>query len=280
MSPLVIAALLLASGSTPLDGAFTALAERPSAAELQCAGYSRQAWLVSLAEDRVVVSPRPNGLAIDPLPFRTSGRDQEGERHVLEVDDGWLVGFDGGEFGGGLWWFSPGGDASRRIRPAPDAPSDPGDIFRAENVQGFAQLGDVKLVLMGLDHLTGRSGWIFRLARRAGEWVLTPFAVLDARPRGWVEDGARLLVLTGSGLWSVREGVARERLHALDPPFYPRSMVRGSDGALYVGMRRYVLRLEPSAIGWRETWLVRADCVHATVVDYDCRCTPPSPAAP
>lgn len=28
---------------------------------------------------------------------------------VLETSDGWLVGFDAGEFGGGLWWYRQDG---------------------------------------------------------------------------------------------------------------------------------------------------------------------------
>ena len=41
--------------------------------------------------------------------------DRFGDRHVLGVADGWLVGFNAGEFGGGLWWFSFDGKRSKRI---------------------------------------------------------------------------------------------------------------------------------------------------------------------
>jgi hypothetical protein len=46
-----------------------------------------------------------------------SGRRSNGtcRRTVVPVSDGWIVGLDAGEFGGGLWWFSKHSDDSREI---------------------------------------------------------------------------------------------------------------------------------------------------------------------
>jgi hypothetical protein len=167
----LLAALFVQFAETPLEGllaaGWTALPSRPEAEEVRCTLYSLDFWFVEDIDGRIkagpdLTAPPPR----DRLPFRVTGEsNRSGDRHVLRVSDGWIVGFDDGEFGGGLWWFSPLGRDAIRIRPPADAPVHPDDIFAAENVLGFASVGGNSLVLMGLDHLTGRSGRIFRLVR-------------------------------------------------------------------------------------------------------------------
>lgn len=211
----------------------------------------------------------------DPVPFSyAETEDRRGSRHVARVDDGWLVGFDAGEFGGWLWWFGEDGHENRRIRPSPALPVNPDDVFHAENVLGLPLVGSQRLVLMGLDHLTGRSGRIFRAVVGSAGWELAPVAVLDAQPDVWLVDGSRLLFLTESGLW-VSDGFEAKRVHPLDlGAFAPTSIVRAADGALYVGMRYYVLRLAERGDAWQESWFVPASCQKMRFRDYQCECLP------
>lgn len=98
--------------------AWAARPDRPSAEELECTGFSMLFWSMSV-KDGVPHAARI-GLRehVDPLPFRVArGRDRDGDRWVVAVPDGWIVGFDQGEFGGGLWWFNRNGTGSHRIRP-------------------------------------------------------------------------------------------------------------------------------------------------------------------
>src|SRR6187431_3613958 len=79
-------------------------------------------WLVSLdssgqviAHNRIVKSP-----SVDTLPFRPyfdtmRSYSWKGFRTVKKVDNGYLVGFNKGEFGGSLYWFSERGDTSYQI---------------------------------------------------------------------------------------------------------------------------------------------------------------------
>ena len=62
----------------------------------------------------------------------------------------------------------------------------PADPFHAENVHGLPEVAGQRLILMGLDHLGGRSGRIFRAVPGAAGWTLFPVAVLDAEPRLWL----------------------------------------------------------------------------------------------
>lgn len=297
----LLAALLVQFAETPLEGllaaGWAALPGSPEA-ELRCTLYSRDYWFVEVIDGRIKARPELRApRRLDRLPFELpEERDRSGDRHVLRVSDGWIVGFNDGEFGGGLWWFSPLGHDAIRIRPPADAPIHPDDIFAAENVLGFVSVDGKSLVLMGLDHLTGRSGRIFRLVRDSIGWALSPVAVLDSQPDAWVVERTRMLIVTGGGIWTMQANGDLERIYALGPldvriidpasgmlvttwrvdlgNLAPTSVARGADGSLYLGLRHYVLRLEHGESGWIETWLVRSDCtkVRAGAHEWECVC--------
>jgi hypothetical protein len=272
---LIFALIAVGSLEIPLqrDG-FVALPNRPTAADIECANYTAVEWVVTRSDGNLHITVSPRSQPDDPLPFtykRTEGR--LGFRHVLPVENGWLVGFDAGEFGGGLWWFSRSGRQATRIRPSSVAHA--GDPFHAENVRGFGRIKGKVLAFMGLDHLGGRSGRIFEVFPSGRVWILRPFALLDASPAGWVTEGNRLFVITSSGLWEFRNGMYARQLKRLDlGMLYPSSLAKGPDGALYAGLRRYVLRLRQEADGWKDTWFVKTDCVRARVTNYTCECLP------
>jgi hypothetical protein len=126
---------------------------------------------------------------------------------------------------------------------------------------------------MGLDHLTGRSGRIFRAVHHDTGWYLAPVAVLDAEPGVWLVEGKTLLFLTQSGLWSADATGGPQRLYEADlGDFSPTSLVRGRDGALYIGLRYYVLRLAQAESHWSESWYVPAACQKVRLNDYRCEC--------
>jgi hypothetical protein len=228
---------------------------------------------MSLIDGVPTVVPAARRLRVEPLPFRyPPDPDRAGERYVLRTDDGWLVGFNDGEFGGGLWWFNRDGKAMRRIRPSPNSPTNSDDYFHAENVLGMPEVGGERLVLMGLDHLTGRSGRIFRAVSTTTGWTLQSVVVLDAEPRVWLVADKKLLFVTESGLWSADATGARRIYDADLISFAPQSMVRATDGALYLGLRYYALKLDQHDGRWRQSWYVPADCQKVMLKDDTCEC--------
>ena len=68
----------------------------------------------------------------------------------LQFDDGWLVAYDLGEFGGALIWLPKEGDSY---------------IVSPENTHDLLQAGDVVYAAQGLDHLSLRSGGILTVIR-------------------------------------------------------------------------------------------------------------------
>ncbi|MBN1364839.1 MAG: hypothetical protein JW976_08545, partial [Syntrophaceae bacterium] len=101
MSTTIFLALLLQIGAGSNAGltnaGFVALSERPSRADLQCANYSNNEWVVSSSDGQLNVFLRTSFESVDPLPFSfEEGPNRFGDRHIVQVADGWLVGFDAG----------------------------------------------------------------------------------------------------------------------------------------------------------------------------------------
>ena len=107
------------------------------------------------------------------MPFkvpRGSAKDGlAGEWFSLQVADGWIIGFNAGEFGAGLWWFSP--DGKRREKISED------------RVVGFFATDAGLLALEGIAHGGPSRGRIIRLATgEDGRWRSEPFVDLKGRP--------------------------------------------------------------------------------------------------
>lgn len=83
-------------------------------------------------------------LTVDQIP--------PGEVLVHEVDAGFLVGTNSGEFGGGVWWFSRDGRRRRRILQA--------------NCVAIASSGRHAIIVSGLAHMGARLGEIHVLECR------------------------------------------------------------------------------------------------------------------
>jgi hypothetical protein len=147
------------------------------------------------------------------------------------VDEGWLVGFNEGEFGAALYWFSRDGKRSYKI-------SD-------HQVVDFFTRPDGVYAIEGLAHMSMSEGSVIRVTFSKDErvWkansVLTlPFApcAVSQRP-----DGAMLITLTDS-IVSVD---AKLKITTLltNPSWgalYANSSVLSKDGKrLYIGMRQF-----------------------------------------
>ncbi|PTL78674.1 hypothetical protein [Vitiosangium sp. GDMCC 1.1324] len=240
------------------------LVPEPSEEQVGCANHSRLAWRVSSDKNGVRVEPEP-----DPehdtgarLPFALPKElHVGGTRHVLAVPDGFLVGSDAGEWGGGLFWFSSDGKTWRQLAN--------------ENVNGLVQLGPGEVLsLHGLNHLGMRRGaarWLVQDAQR--QWTVSETKMLDAGPQAFVSTPEALYVVTADSLTRI----GRDRQVSVLQPLptailYPNSMTADSHGTLWVGMRHFVLRLTPSGKGFSREWFVPKDCARIKQQDFECVC--------
>src|SRR4030095_6669373 len=148
----------------------------PSDARL-CAARSRRAWRVSVQERHLVVERHA---ASSKIPLPASLPDPWVETHgknvtvVRALDDGWLIGTDNGEWGGGLWWLEP-------------TNSEPKQII-VENVVGLVEAQGTLLALTGLAHGPHSRGSMYLLRRDSGGWVASRATDLGAAPEAYMVD--------------------------------------------------------------------------------------------
>ncbi|MBI2394762.1 MAG: hypothetical protein HYV09_34655 [Deltaproteobacteria bacterium] len=237
----------------------------PSHQRFLCATYANDVWHV--APDKGVVRlTREFGFEDGrgpPVPFvpqkfsqKFSGR---GRRHALAIGGGFLVGVDIGEWGGGLYWFEADGTGEREL----------GD----ENVHGLVALGpDEALSLEGLAHEipVGSVRWI---QRHNGVFGTAAVTQLPGTPEVHVATAGVVFTLTSYSLVRLSEGRRVTVLQPL-PGSRPRaqSMAADANGALWVGMRHFVLRLTPDGDRFTESWLVPKGCRRAELIDGECVC--------
>jgi hypothetical protein len=152
------------------------------------------------------------------------------------VDDGWLVGFNEGEFGAALYWFSGDGRRSYKISE--------------HQVVDFVRLSDGVYAIEGLAHLTLSRGSMIRITKpRADDrWAAAEVTKFPGKPYtvSVRRDETMLITLDGS-LIAIGRDRKVETLLADFPAggLYPSSSVLSRDERkLYVGMRQFVAEFE------------------------------------
>ena len=230
---------------------------------LRCANYSAREWRVSLSAEQLQIRLDTKRDHQDALPSEITSKNvvvgSKGERHVIPVNDGWLIGIDVGEFGGGLWWFGTDGSRSKKL-------SD-------ENVHGFVNTSIGTLAIVGLGHLGVESGQVLRITSdKAGNRKSEIFADFGFAPAAFVaESPDSIIILTTFGLVRMKTSGSVERLLRTNyRDLYPTSMTLSASGVLHVGMRHFVTRLTPIGNSYEEEWFAPADCTAFTTPDCDC----------
>ena len=232
---------------------------------LQCANYSRREWKVEPSESKVKIRLDKLQDHQASLPAIINSRSvavgTKGYRSVEQVDDGWLVGLDVGEFGGGLWWFSSDGKSSKKLSE--------------DRIKGFAKTSTGVFAVTGLAHLSFDDGKILQIGNgTAGNRKIQTLADLGSAPQAFVvESSDSLLILTIRGLVRVKtSGITEQLLATKYQQLYPNSMILLSSGVIYVGMRHFVTRLTPTENRYKEEWFVPDNCTQFKERDYDCVC--------
>jgi hypothetical protein len=235
---------------------------------LRCANYSiRREWRVSLSN---------GALEIAAIPFERGGAQSQvfkklpqgiqrvkgmvGLQSTLKLQNGWLLGFDGGEFGGGLWFAGDDGATQ---------------MLSSENVHGFVETSQGILVLAGLAHLTLDSGKVFIVPYSVNSpRDLKILVELDGAPQAFIKvSDDVMLVVTTQGISRISSsGAVEPLLHRDLGQLYPNSIAATPDGTVYIGMRLFVVRLAPNAEKYLEQWMVPDSCTHFKIQGLDCVC--------
>jgi hypothetical protein len=258
--PLVIALLTLVAGDpappapdiAPPPGwvSRSVPSDDPRQDDWTCANWSPAHWSVSAAGGRLTIAPDDGERRRPSLPFKPVLEPKEAARNfqhpsvVRPVADGFLVGFDHGEFGGGLTWFNRAGTKHVRISPPAAKERD----WFPENVVGIFEHQRAFYVFQGLAHLAARRGRVLKVERdpQKGWGAVVLVADLETAPEAILEESpGRWLVAAANGIVRVTAAGAVERIwqHKMLGTVIPRSIARTPDGIVYVGMRAWVLRV-------------------------------------
>jgi hypothetical protein len=199
------------------------------------ADYAQLAWRVFLGEDnrpsaRLVASA--NAVSSDQAPFDARADGFRGANRFWKVGDGWLVGFNHGEFGAALYWFDRQGRQHHKI-------SD-------DHVVEFFARPDGTYAIEGMAHMGASCGSLIRITQPAAgrHWEAQRIVRLPYAPTTLVtrRDGTMLIALSDS-LVSVGPDFQVTTLisHVPWQSLYPASSILTPDERyLYLGMRQFV----------------------------------------
>lgn len=193
-------------------------------------------------------APRPV-FSVSGLPFELKEnftmKGMTGDIVYAEVDDGWIVAFNGGEWGAGLWWFSPDGIEKKKISE--------------EWIDGFFRTG-VGLVAVASKLLVPTTGYLVRIFKNGSKkWVAekwVDFGHLSSA--AFKETADTLLLLTSTRLLRVdlQKRVVAEIAHdEFWGPMQPRSLVVEKNGTVVIGMIGCVVKVHKTPKGPSVEWL-------------------------
>jgi hypothetical protein len=240
-----------------------------TAPDRRCFNYSRREWRVTVeGGEAQVTEKRKVQDETPPLPPRLMHQQgMTGLRSATRFNDEWLLAYEGGEFGGGLWLTNEDGSEAKRI-------------FNSD-VQAVVSLEKGVLILSGLDHMGLDVGnALVYSTPHAMNMALQEFLKLDGAPSAFAQetDGSVLFITTHS-LCRITKSGQLKILHTLPrwiAQQYANSMAITADGTIYVGMRMFVLKLNDKGGKYSEDWLLPNDCrkFYLDVTKVDCACTP------
>lgn len=209
---------------------------------------------------------------------RFYGRHQAG-RVVVPTDDGWLIGFRAGEWGGSLWWYPRERGAGVKLsgRNVTAILAWPGRVERYVLFDVFPDFSDPVALRTPV-----RASTVATVAPDAdGVWRITRRVDLQGGVEAYLRDGERVLMATARSLESLSstgEVTVVANLSSDDSRWSPRpaSIALGPAGEIALGMAFFVQRLVPEQAGrYQVEWLVPPRCMQFDTQQVPCACTGP-----
>lgn len=243
---------------------------------IQMYNWDKNDWVVYLDGNEIMVDDIRNKWedlrAKPPFEIKQSKRSNTtnisaplaGLVDVVNVQDGFLIGFNRGEWGGELYWFSKDGEKRYEISK--------------HQIVKFIERDNKIYAIAGLAHLGMSDGSIIEIEKKKRKWVAKEFLELPAAPYAVQSDSKdNFVIITSPGLFSIDKKANMDTLsiNALPLPenidewtknafytfgarglwgqLYPNSMVIQND-IIYVGMRKGVYKFDLATKN--EEWLL------------------------
>lgn len=195
------------------------------------------------------------GTRRDPLPAAAEGDERlewpfGTNRRVVPLERGDLVALSAADRAGEIWFVPPGG---------------PPRMVLAGTLVDVVVTPAGPVAAVGQGYVTSEHGALYLLAPAEDGLEARRLADLGEVPRAlFAEAGGTILVVTPRALLRL-DPAARDPFPRLVHrgqwlALRPTSVVREADGTVYLGIRHAVVRLVPTAAGYREDWLLPRAC--------------------
>jgi hypothetical protein len=180
----------------------------------------------------------------------------------MKVNDAWLVGFDGGEYGGSLWWYPLQPGTGRKL------------WGRSVKELISGREPNSLIVLAGLAHLGDSDGTVLWLGQESsGTWLVQDHRPLQGAPYASGSHPSGLLGATNKSLELILDSKAIQVLaDTKDINVYPRSIAVAPNGDIAVGLRFFVTLLRKDSNVYRQEWFIPTGCVQFVDDDFGCTC--------
>jgi hypothetical protein len=205
-------------------------------------------WIVGIEKNEVYTFEWTKNYKKDSLPFEIKPSIPEerlirGRRFVTAVEDGYLIGFNRGEWGGTLYWFSKDGTKKYKIS------NDQIIQFKIRNKKIYA--------IEGLSHLSISEGRIIEIKKENGIWTSVEYLKLADAPEALdLDNKNNFVIVTTSSLVLVDTNKKLKVLIAKgiwDYFLYPNSLVIQNEN-LYIGMRKGIFKYNTKTK--KQEWLL------------------------
>jgi len=188
-----------------------------------------------MSGDRVVVEPIAGGGAFEPLPWSECipAAYLTGSRHVVQVDDGWLVAYESA-FGSAVLWTNDQGQERTSVSRA--------------RIHGFARAPSGALLALVSGRARLGRGAVVRFEHEGrGQWSTKLVAVLPIEPSGTAFDDGGVIVGFAQGfVFRVDETGHVENVHYVARDIgRVTSITRAPRGTYFLGLECGVLRVDP-----------------------------------
>jgi hypothetical protein len=149
----------------------------------------------------------------------------------IKVSNGWLIGFDRGEWSGALYWYN--NDGTRKY------------LIKNRNVQDIVTLNNKIFITQGLAHLGGDFGSISEIVYKNEKWIVEKTNKLNGCPYKTIVADNKLISITTKDIVSIDSNMESQTLFEKGfwGGLYPNS-IAGENGLFYFGMRGGILKLD------------------------------------
>lgn len=141
------------------------VSEPPTKEQVQKLNYSNKEFEVYLNSDNKVEyrDYKYSKVKGTELPFKIIPNKDDrytfgGKQVNLKIENGWLVGFDKGEWGGNLFWFNEEGTKYEKIIDG--------------NIKNIFVINGKIYITEGLAHLSMSYGQIFQIEKENNKWIV------------------------------------------------------------------------------------------------------------